>query len=239
MARTKDGHADKGVSLARGPALILGSILVGFGLLLFLKAGDTPTGTFPDGTQNGPTFIGFETNGWTAWFTVLAGALLLFGAAQHLLAKTMSLIVGLALGACSVIALVDGDDVLGLAAANGWTKLGWGVASAFLLINTLLPRKGGKDKHTDDDRDRDVARAPVAPPRREPVAPQRETAVPREPVATRRVPDEDVHTTRVEETTDRGRLTDDRDSGNLRDRPLGGTDRADGSVADDRLRDQR
>ena len=150
MAKDNDDTTSKGAGLARGPALIEGAILVAAGLILFLKVGDTPTNTFPDGTQNGPTFLGFETNGWTAWFTVAAGALLLFGAAQHLLAKTMSLVVGLALGACSVIALYDGDDVLGLAAANGPTKLAWGIAAAVLLVNVLLPRLG-KDKGDDDD----------------------------------------------------------------------------------------
>ena len=45
---------------------------------------------------------------------ITAGALLLFGAAQHHMAKMMSLIVGLALLACAVIAVIDGDDVLGL-----------------------------------------------------------------------------------------------------------------------------
>lgn len=158
----------KGPGLARGPALIMGAILAAAGLILFLQVGDTPTNTFPDGTQNGPTFLGFETNGWTAWFTTAAGALLLFGAAQHLLAKTMSLIVGLALGACAVIALVDGDDVLGLAAANGPVKLAWGVAAAILLFNTLAPRV--KKKQDDDEHDGRRAErrteATPAPPRR-------------------------------------------------------------------------
>lgn len=160
---SKNDHVEEGPGLARGPALIMGAILSAAGLILFLKAGDTPTDMFPDGTQNGPSFLGFETNGWTAWFTTAAGALLLFGAAQHLLAKTMSLVVGLALGACSVIALVDGDDVLGLAAANGATKLGWGVAAAVLLVNTLLPRvkhKQDKEDRGGERRSRPVAVAP-------------------------------------------------------------------------------
>ena len=166
LGRNKDHKTtttvEKGPGLARGPALIMGAILSAIGLVLFLKAGNTPTGSFPDGTQNGQKFLGIETNGWTAWFTTAAGALLLFGAAQHLLAKTMSLVVGLALGACSVIALWDGDDVLGLAAANGWTKLGWGVAAAILLINTLMPRV--KHKHAEDDTS--TRTAPVATPAR-------------------------------------------------------------------------
>jgi hypothetical protein len=142
------------------PALVIGTILTAFGLILFLKTGDTPTDGFPDGDVTGPTFLGFETNGWTAWFTTAAGALLLFGAAQHLLAKAMSLIVGLALGAAAIIALVDGD-VLGLAAANGWTELGWGIAAVLLVLNALMPRTS---------RTREVERSD----RREPVTTNRD-----------------------------------------------------------------
>jgi hypothetical protein len=145
MVRTDDPtntRVVKGAGLARGPALIIGMVLAVFGLILFFKVTGTPLSTagFPDATVQGEKFLGFEANAWTAWFTIAAGVLLLFGAAQHLAAKTMSLIVGLALGAAAVIALVDGDDVLGLAAANGLTALGWGIASALLLFNTLAPR---------------------------------------------------------------------------------------------------
>ena len=216
--RSKDGHADKGVSLARFPALVLGSLLLAFGLLALLQNGDTPTVGFPDGTVDGETFFGFEVNGWTAFFTAVAGGLLLFGAAQHLLAKTMSLIVGLALGACSVIALVDGDDVFGLAAANGPTKLGWGIAAAFLLINTLMPRKGGR-KHDDAKRDHD--REPAVAPRRETVAPATDRS-------------ETEHATRVEETAPRtGRFERDQDP-RLDDRTPANSQR-DGSAVDERI----
>ena len=51
----------------------------------------------------------------------------------------MSLLVGLALGACAVLGFVDGD-VLGLAAANFWTSLGWAIAAGLLLLNVLSPR---------------------------------------------------------------------------------------------------
>ena len=161
-------HVKKGPGLARGPALILGSILLAFPLLAmpFLDGTglDFPgSGNLTDGTAQGDTFLGFEMNGWSLLLTAAAGGLLLFGAAQHLLAKIISLIVGLALGAASVIALVDGDDVLGLAAANGWTKLAWGVASALLLFNTLMPRV----KHKEQDRTAHVdhdTRRPATPP---------------------------------------------------------------------------
>ena len=133
---------EHGPSLAKGPALIAGSILVAFGLASLLKNNDFPSfsSSFPDGEVQGTNFLGFEVNGWTAFFSITAGALLLFGAAQHHLAKMMSLLVGLALAACAVIAVIDGQDVLGLAAANFWTKLGFAVAGGVLLVNALMPR---------------------------------------------------------------------------------------------------
>lgn len=156
---------EQGAGLARGPALIVGTILAVFGLILFFRAPGTPLSTagFPDATASGDRFLGFELNAWTAWFTTAAGIALLIGAAQHLAAKTVSLVVGLVLGAASVIAIVDGNDVLGLAAANGLTALGWGVAAAVLLANTLLPRlrhERTDDRAAADDHDRltDAAR---------------------------------------------------------------------------------
>lgn len=133
---------EHGPSLAKGPAMIAGAILVAFGLCGLLKNNDFPSfsSMFPDGTAQGTNFLGIEVNGWTCFFSITAGALLLFGAAQHHLAKMMSLVVGLALLACAVIAVIDGDDVLGLAATNGWTKLGFAVAGAAMLINALMPR---------------------------------------------------------------------------------------------------
>lgn len=133
---------EHGPSLAKGPALIAGSILVAFGLAGLLENSDFPSfsASFPDGEVQGTNFLGFEVNGWTDFFAITAGALLLFGAAQHHLAKFMSLVVGLALAACAVIAVIDGQDVLGLAAANAWTKLGFAVAGGVMLLNALMPR---------------------------------------------------------------------------------------------------
>jgi hypothetical protein len=141
----------KGPGIARGPALLIGTLLTAAGLALFLKAGSTPTEAFPDGDASGTEVLGFATNGWTAWFTTTAGALLLLGAAQHLLARIMSLLVGVALAACVVISLIDGDDVLGLAVANEWTQLGWAVPAALLLINSLMPRARGRRRVYEDD----------------------------------------------------------------------------------------
>jgi uncharacterized membrane protein YfcA len=138
-----DVRTEKGISLARGPALILGTILLAAGLyFLYREHTFPPFSDFPNGKApvEGKVFGIFGANGWTGMLTAIAGGLLLFGAAQHLLAKTMSLIVGVALGAAAIIALISGN-VLGLAAANGWTELAWGIAAVILLFNTLVPRR--------------------------------------------------------------------------------------------------
>jgi hypothetical protein len=150
---------DRGTGLARGPAYIIGTILAAFGLIMLISGGDNPvnfpTGGFPDADITSDEFLGFEWNGWTAWITITAGALLLFGAAQHALAKGFSLVIGLALGACALIGWIDGD-VLGLAAANWATELGWGIAAVLLVLNVLAPRVGEEQhERTVVDRDRD------------------------------------------------------------------------------------
>ena len=119
MPETTETRTEKGISLARGPALILGTILLAAGLYFLYKQHVFPKfANFPNGKApvGGKVFFG------------------IFGA------KTMSLIVGVALGAAAIIALVSGD-VLGLAAANGWTEIGWGIVAAILLFNTVIPRR--------------------------------------------------------------------------------------------------
>jgi hypothetical protein len=144
MADESVTRTEKGAGLARGPALILGVVLEVAGLYFLYKQHQfPPLSNFPNGKApvTGKVFLGlFGANGWTGLFTAAAGGLLLFGAAQHLLAKAISLIVGVALGAAAVIALISGN-VLGLAAANGWTELGWGVCAVILLLNSAAPRR--------------------------------------------------------------------------------------------------
>ena len=148
----------KGPGLARGPALIVGTILLAFALLAVIKHNAFPTfgDNFPDGKAVGTKFLVFEVNGWTNWLLAATGGLLLFGSAQHLMAKTMSLIVGLVLGAAAVIALLSGD-ILGLGASNFFTWLGMGVAAVVLLLNVFAPRldRDKDDGRDDDDRDLD------------------------------------------------------------------------------------
>ena len=68
-------------------------------------------------------FLGIEGNGWTWLLFAGAGLILLVSAPMHWGAKSMAMIVGLAMAAAAVLALVDGSDVLGVFAANGATVL--------------------------------------------------------------------------------------------------------------------
>jgi hypothetical protein len=149
-----------GVSLAKGPVAIIGLLLLVFGVLAFILGGHSFKADPVSGTVNGEKFLGLEVNAWSSLLFIAAGLLLLFGSPLHWAAKSMSLIVGLALGAASVIALYDEQDVFGIFAANGLTKLVWGAAGALLIVLSLLPRVGGKKRHA-DARERDTA------PRRE------------------------------------------------------------------------
>ena len=83
----------------------------------------------------------------------------MFGSPLHWGAKGLSLIVGLVLAAAAVISLVDGDDVLGIFAANGRTTLVWAIAAAVLIVLALLPRVGGGSNDGPDERFRREERA--------------------------------------------------------------------------------
>ena len=144
MTTSSPTYTQRGVSLAKGPALVLGAVLEAAGLYFLYKQHTfLPWSNFPSGHAPvpGKVFFGiFGANGWTGMFTAVCGGLLLFGAAQHHLAKAMSAIVGVALGAAFVISLLQGN-VLGMAAANVWTKVGWAVCAAILLLNVWSPRR--------------------------------------------------------------------------------------------------
>ena len=89
-------------------------------------------------------FLGIEGNGWTWLLFAGAGLILLLSAPMHWGAKSMAMIVGLAMAAAAVLALVDGSDVLGVFAANGATVLAFGAAAVALLLVAMLPRVGRK-----------------------------------------------------------------------------------------------
>lgn len=156
MSTRNDG---KGISLAKGPVGLIGLALLAYGVIAFILGANGFNGINPvSGNTNGQTFLGIEANGWSAALFAAAGLLLLFGSPFHWGAKSTAIIVGLVLGAASVISMVDGKDVFGIFAANGGTMLVWGVAAAALLLLSLLPRVG---KARDGDRahgDREVVR---------------------------------------------------------------------------------
>ena len=192
----KDGKS-KGVSLAKGPAALIGMGMLAWGILSLLfggSGGRSFTASPIDGTVNGGTFLGVEGNGWTNLLWIGAGALLLFGAPLHWGAKTLALVTGLVLGAASVISLIDGNDVFGIFAGNGITKLLWGAVATALLVIALLPRVGKKDNDRDRDRDRGTRV-------------ERERVVEREPAMRER----DVATGTGREERITGRRTSDRD----------------------------
>lgn len=143
----------RGVSLARGPALALGAILLVAGLYFLYKLHTFPKlSQFPSGTAHveGKAFLGiFGLNGWSGELTAVAGGLLLFGAAQHLLAKSTSLVVGVVLAVVAIVALINDHSALGLFAANVWTIILWGGSAALLLVNTLVPRVSRPDTASD------------------------------------------------------------------------------------------
>ena len=142
---------DKGVSLTKGPVGIIGMILLAYGVTALVFGGRSFTTHALDGTVNGKTWLGLEVNGWSDLLFIGTGAVLMFGAPLHWGAKSLSLIVGLILAAAAVISFVDGDDVLGIFAANGRTTLVWAIAGAVLIVLALLPRVGGGRKKDDPD----------------------------------------------------------------------------------------
>lgn len=178
MAKDKKS---KGVSLAKGPVALIGLALLAFGILALIFGDRGFTVDIPSGDVDGEQFLGVEVNGWSSLLFIGAGALLVFGAPTHWGAKGLSLIVGLALGAASVIAIVDKRDVFGIFAANGLTKLIWGVAAAVLTVLALLPRIGGRSKKKDDGASADQPR-PTRRVEREPKPVEREPRFERDTV---------------------------------------------------------
>jgi hypothetical protein len=143
----------RGVSLAKGPVGIIGAVLLAGGILGLLMGSTDFAMDAPNGDVSGGTFLGIEGNGWTWLLFAGGGLLLLLSAPMHWSAKSMAMIVGLAMAAAAIIAIVDGSDVLGIFAANGMTVLAFGAAAVACLIVAMLPRVG-KRREVPVDRDR-------------------------------------------------------------------------------------
>jgi hypothetical protein len=184
-----------GVSLAKGPVGLVGLASLLLGVLGFIFASRSWDFDAPSGTAVGTTFIGIEGNGWTWLVFAAAGLLLLLGSTIHWGAKSMAFIVGVAFVVGALIALSDGDDILGIVAMNNWTKLIMGAAGAGLILLSMLPRVG-----------RRAGAAPVATRDLEEPRPRR-FGRDREPVAT---DDRAPVTANGNATTEHGALEDRR-----------------------------
>jgi hypothetical protein len=131
-----------GVSLAKGPVALIGIASLALGVLGFIFASQSFTMDAPSGTVQGGTFLGIEGNGWTWLLFAVAGLLLLLGSPVHWGAKSMAFIVGVAMVVGALIALSDGNDILGIFATNNWTKLVMGAAGVALIVLSMMPRVG-------------------------------------------------------------------------------------------------
>jgi hypothetical protein len=166
-----DRHDDtarprSGISLAKGPVALIGIASLALGVLGFIFASRSFGFDAPSGTVEGANFIGIEGNGWTWVAFAAAGLLLLLGSPIHWGAKSMAFIVGVVFVVGALIALSDGNDILGIVATNNWTKLILGAAGAGLILLSMMPRvgrrRGGAPAAT-RDRDRDHDREPEEP----------------------------------------------------------------------------
>jgi hypothetical protein len=135
-------RARSGISLAKGPVALIGIASLALGVLGFIFASRDFGFDAPSGTVQGTTFIGIEGNGWTWVAFAAAGLLLLLGSPVHWGAKSMAFIVGVVFVVGALIALSDGNDILGIVATNNWTKLVMGAAGAALILLSMLPRVG-------------------------------------------------------------------------------------------------
>jgi hypothetical protein len=136
-------RSQRGRSLAKGPVAIVGVLGIAFGVAGLIFGGHSfTTGSIPHGTVTGKVWLGVMANGWTNLLFIAAGLLLLLGSSMHWGAKTSAFVVAGVLGAAAVIALIRGDGVFGIFAANHRTEIVWGGAAILLVLLSLLPRVG-------------------------------------------------------------------------------------------------
>src|SRR4051794_17704200 len=182
--------AGSGGSLAKGPVALIGIASLALGVLGFIFASRDFGFDAPSGTVQVTTFIGIEGNGWTWVVFAAAGLLLLLGSPIHWGAKSMAFIVGVVFVVGALIALSDGDDILGVVAMNGWTTLVMGAGGAALILLSMMPRvgrrRGGAPMATRRERELDDSGAGRFDRDREPAAVDERTTTPRGTVEDRR-----------------------------------------------------
>ncbi len=134
-----------GWSLVKGPVAIIGVLGIAFGIAGLIFGGHSfTTASIPHGTITGKHWLGIALNGWTNLLFIAAGVLLLLGSRMHWGAKTSAFVVAGVLGAAAVIALIRGNGVFGIFAADHRTEIIWGVAAVVLVLLSMLPRVGGR-----------------------------------------------------------------------------------------------
>ncbi|HLH66227.1 MAG TPA: hypothetical protein VKV27_11030 [Solirubrobacteraceae bacterium] len=131
-----------GTRLLRGPALVIGAILLAAGLyLLYRRHAFVALSQFPSGhaRPTGAAVAGiFAVNGFTGELTAAAGGVLLLGAAGRRSARLASWLVALVLAVVAVWAAVNRDDALGLFGLGRWTIVGYGAVALLLAACSLL-----------------------------------------------------------------------------------------------------
>jgi hypothetical protein len=136
-------HSQTGRSLAKGPVAVVGMLGIAFGVAGLIFGGHGfSTGNIPHGAVTGDLWLGVMANGWTNLLFIAAGVLLLLGSSMHWGAKTSAFVVAGALGAAAVIAVIRGNGVFGIFAANHRTEIVWGGAAILLVLLSMLPRVG-------------------------------------------------------------------------------------------------
>ncbi len=136
-------RSQTGRSLAKGPVAIVGMLGIAFGVAGLIFGGHGfSTGNIPHGAVTGTLWLGVMANGWTNLLFIAAGVLLLLGSSMHWSAKTSAFVVAGVLGAAAVIAVIRGNGVFGIFAANHRTEIVWGGAAILLVLLSLLPRVG-------------------------------------------------------------------------------------------------
>ena len=141
MASSSSARRNR-VSLATGPIALVGLAGIVFGVLALIFGGNSFTLRVPHGAVGGSHYLHLLTNGWTDLLFIAAGLLLVLSARAHLAARLAALLVALVLGAAAVIAVIRGDGVFGIFAANHRTEIVWGAASIVLAILSRMGRVG-------------------------------------------------------------------------------------------------
>ena len=152
-----DRADSKGVSLAKGPIAILGLIGLAYGLSGLIFASHAFALHIPHGAVTGKHWLGLLVNGWSDLLFIAAGLALLLFSPVHAAAKSMAVLVGWVLIAAAVVAVIRGNGVFGIFAANKLTELIWAAAGVLLLIVAWLPRVGGSSGHERPEQTRRAA----------------------------------------------------------------------------------